>query len=182
MTTDVVDSRARSGTQSIRQSLGPATGNPVEQGYGSDVFLNISSLVPEPLTSGQYQLSYWQYVENAFDGIALAFLSEDMIDATTGGGFDEGALIAADRRAGGPSTTVFRSGTTDLTTLLLDQWVQYVVDIDLDNDSVDITYNGTTFHTGPWDLDGGGVEGLDGIDLWVSAGLEERVSTTTTSV
>ena len=90
---EVSDERAKSGSQSLKLTLNPDNGLPVNPGYGSDTFMDMAA----PVSSGRWQLSYDIYVPSEFDGTAHAFFSEGNLGM---GGFGFGMQLIADTRQG----------------------------------------------------------------------------------
>ncbi len=149
--TNIVDTIANGGTQSIEFATSP--------GYGSDTTLDLAA----PITSGQLILSFDLFQPTGFDGNAHIFLSRG---PTLTGTFDEGMHLFGDGTAG----TFFDSGSPT-TPLLIDQWVNVSVNIDLDADTATASYGGTEIFNGAWSNGGTAPTQFQGMNIWAAEGL-----------
>lgn len=152
--TNVVDTLNNGGSQSLEFSTNP--------GYGSDAYFDLA----DPITSGQLALSFDIYQPTGFDGRAHIFISR----GPTGAGppanvFHEGFHFQGDGTAG----TFFDSGSIT-TPLLLDQWVNVRVDIDLDANTAVASYGGTEIFNGAWNNGGTSPNQYQGVNIWASQG------------
>ena len=172
MANEVSSDFAFSGTQSLKQTIGPVQGNPVVAGYGSDLYMDLAS----PLTTGQWKFSYQIYVPTSFDGAAILFGSEGSIEE---GDFDVGMYLVADGTADFNEFLYSIDGGTPSTTphsLVRDEWVEVNSLIDLDANSVDVFYAGNILYSGTWDpqnstqpSDNDEVS-IGGLNFWVQGG------------
>lgn len=147
---NIVNTNANGGTQSIEFSTNP--------GYGSDTTLDLAA----PITSGKLVLSFDLYQPTGFDGSAHIFLSRG---PTLTGTFDEGMHLFGDGTAG----TFFDSGSPT-TPLLIDQWVNVLVNIDLDADTATASYGGTEIYNGVWNTGGASPTQFQGMNIWAAEG------------
>ncbi len=167
LTANVTDALAHSGTQSLEVSINPAVPNPIGvPGYGSDVFLDL----PADITSGQWNLSYWLHVPANFNGIGFGFFSEGSIGANV---FDYGMELIVD---GDPTSDIFvyTDGVQSFgRQLVRDTWVEVSALIDLDNNTLDVSYAGDSLFSGAWDPDPfvGDAPTLRGFNLWAQDGV-----------
>lgn len=150
---NIVDSMSNGGTQSLEFSTNP--------GYGSDSTLDLA----QPITSGQLALTFDIFQPTGFDGTANIFLSRG---PTLGGTFEEGLFLVGD----GTALTFFDTNSPT-TPLLLDQWVEVAVNIDLDADTVVATYGGTEIFNGPWNNEGASPVQFQGLNIWATGGALE---------
>jgi len=159
-TPDVSNAQASSGSQSLALSTTTAGA------YGSDVYVaNINN--GTAVTSGAWNLSYQMYIPSSFDGQLQMYISQGEMPTT----FEEGGWIQANNNAG--ASTINRASTVIGATpaaLLLDQWAEVSALIDLDNDTLELSYNGAVFHTGAWDVQNPGAPSIGGINFWVDNG------------
>jgi len=151
----VVDTIANGGTQSLEFSTNP--------GYGSDTTLDLAA----PITSGQLALSFDVYQPVGYDGNSHFFFSRG---PTLSGTFDEGLHLFGDGTAG----TFFDSGSPT-TPLLTDQWVNVMINIDLDANTTTASYGGTEIFNGAWNNGGGTPNQFQGINIWAAEGLNVAV-------
>ena len=167
---EVSTAQAFSGTQSL--ALSTATSGDDIGGFGSDVF--VANLNDTPITSGVWNLSYQLYVPSSFDGHVEMYISQGSIRDN----FEEGVFIRANNNVG-INPAINRLSFVDLgengrtpARLLLDQWVEINVLIDLDNNTVEISYNGSVFFTSAWDIQNpGGDIAIGGFNFWVDTGM-----------
>ena len=154
LTSDVSTAQAFSGTQSL------ALSTTTDGAYGSDVY--IENLDGAPITSGVWNLSFQVYVPNTYDGKVSLYQSQGAMPTT----FELGSLMEVDNAAG---AAVFKNGI-DSTTLVFDQWTKVEAVIDLDSNTLDISYGGTPFHSGIWDIDNPGSPSIGGLNWWAHGG------------
>ncbi len=141
--------QSHSGGQSLKLTLGPSGG-----GAGSDVYMNPSSIA----TSGQWELSYWLFSPADYTGDEFIFVSSGMMP----GDFRVGSFVVVnDSRV----KAVQGGATLGSAPLLVDQWGQVLANVDLDADTADVSYDGTSIYSGVWNRDGGPI-GIGGINLW----------------
>ncbi len=159
LTTDVVNNVAYSGEQCMAQTINGAEAN----GYGSDVY--IIDLDGAPVTSGTATVSYQLLIPQNFNGREFMWLSQGSMP----GAFIKGAAFIADNRAGQPAV-LYDEDSGDSAPLVFDRWAEVVADIDLDNDTVSVSYDGTVFHTGAWDDANTGTPSIGGMNAWVQDG------------
>ena len=132
---------------------------------GSDVFLDL----PADITSGQWNLSYWVHVPADFDGLGFGFFSEGPIGDFV---FDHGMELIVD---GAPISDLFiyTDGVQSFGhQLVRDAWVQVNALIDLDANTLDVSYDGDSLFSGVWDPDAliGDAPTLRGFNLWAQDG------------
>lgn len=157
----VSDAQALSGTQSLALSTVPATG-----AYGSDTY--IANLNGAPITSGSWVASVDMFIPSSFNGQLHMFFSQGAMPAT----FDEGAWVRVNNNAGQGNINRFNlvTGATPAA-LVYDQWSKLDLFINLDANTLGLSYNGVNFHTGAWDVQTpGGFIGIGGINFWVDSG------------
>ncbi len=159
LTPDVSNALALSGTQSLALSTN------VGGGYGSDVY--IGNLNGAPVTSGLWSLSFSTYVPGNFDGEAIFYESQGPMPTT----FERGARVRLNNLAGAASFDV--ESTPDSAPLVFDQWADIEMLIDLDNNTLDISYNGSPVHSGTWDNDNPGSPSLGGVNWWAQGGAAQ---------
>jgi len=116
----------------------------------------------DSVTSGQWTLRTMVYVPGTMEEVSYfivlnLFTHGDVFNRNWSSQvlFDGAANIVMDDDAEVTSTPV---------PLITDQWVELRYEIDLDNDSFEVFYNGQSFVTGPWAQ--GGELSIDAIDLW----------------
>lgn len=171
---EVSDEQANSGSQSLKLTLNPDNGLPVNPGYGSDTFMDMAA----PVSSGRYQLSYDIYIPSEFDGTAHAFFSEGNLGM---GGFGFGMQLIADTRQG---LMVFTDKEADSPTepvitdnsvpLVMDAWSSVISIIDFDANELAVNYDGQPLFRGQWDPDPDNALDLphfEGVNLWVQDGV-----------
>jgi hypothetical protein len=144
---NVTTAQAFSGSQSLELQSDGA-------GYGSDVY--IENLNGAPVTSGQWNLSFQTYLPTGYDGSLALYHSQGAMPS----GFAEGAFMVLR----GDSGFIDNAGSS--ASLVYNQWAEIELAIDLDNDTLAISYNGTQFHTGAWDTALTGTPSIGGIDWW----------------
>jgi len=160
LTPDVTDTQAYSGTQSLALPVNGAEGN----GYGADVFIH--QMNGETVTTGMWELSYQAYIPADFDGRQFMYISQgdpgppDFV-------FKTGVNIIAENVAGLPQVRV-EGG--EVTPLLLDQWAEISAMIDLDADTLEVSYNGTVFHSGTWQNSDLAAPQIGGMNAWATEG------------
>ena len=146
---EVSADRSYSGGQSLKLTLGPPGG-----GAGSDVYMNPSSKA----TSGKWELSYWLYLPSDYTGEAFVFASSGMMP----GDFRVGSFVVVN----GSGVHAVQGGSIlGSAPLLVDQWGQVLANIDLDADTAEVSYNGTSIYSGVWNRQGGPI-GIGGVNLW----------------
>jgi len=119
-TTDIVDTNASTGTQSIRFSSPVPNG-----GYGSDATLDLAA----PITTGQLRLTFDIFHSAGFTGNAFVFISRGATNAPDFR-FEQGISLVGDG-----STGMFQNEGSAPTGLLVDQWVPVTITIDLDTNT-----------------------------------------------
>ncbi len=162
-TTDVVNTLAYSGEQSMAQTLSGTELN----GYGSDTY--VVDLDGAPLTSGKWQLSYQLLIPQNFNGVEYMWISQGPMPTTFTAGMD---LIADNV---GNAAVFGDEASGDWTPLVFDRWAEVVAEIDLDADTVTVSYDGNVFHTGAWDVDATGTPAIGGMNVWVSADDDDTI-------
>ena len=171
LSADITAALAHSGTQSLMVSINPADPNPFDiPGYGSDVFLDL----PADITAGQWNLSYWLHVPADFNGIGFGFFSEGPIAE---GFFDHGMQLIVD---GDPIADLFvySDGVQSYgLPLMRDQWVEVNSMIDLDANTLEVSYNGDELFSGAWDPDAldGDTPTFRGLNLWAQDGSDGAI-------
>lgn len=154
LTADVVNTHASSGSQSLKFSTSP--------GYGSDSTLDLGA----PITSGQLSLSFDVFQTSTYDGNAHMYFSRG---ATLGNTFAQGMHFVGNGTAG-----TFKAGNAPTTALLVDQWVQVTLYIDLDAATAVATYGGTEVYNGTWMIDNPNPvvpTQYQGINIWADGGV-----------
>lgn len=172
MANEISTDVAFSGSQSLKQTIGPVAGNPVVPGYGSDLFMDL----PVKMESGEWMLNYQMYVPSSFDGAAVMLASEGFIAEAD---FDSGMFLVADGTTGFNEFFLSVDGgnpESTTSTLVRDQWTQVEAHINLDANTVDVSYDGISFYSGPWDptnaesTTDNNVQAIGGLNLWVQGG------------
>ncbi|MEE2734579.1 MAG: PEP-CTERM sorting domain-containing protein [Verrucomicrobiota bacterium] len=148
--TNVVNTRASGGSQSLEFSTNP--------GYGSDAYLDLT----EARHSGQWILSFDIYQPSEYDGTAHIYISRG---ATGSGVFQEGFHF----QGNGTTGRFYDSGSTQLS-LIQDRWVNVRVDIDLDANTAEARYGGDLFYIGPWNNGGNFPNQIQGVNIWAAEG------------
>ncbi|MCA9214337.1 MAG: hypothetical protein KDB27_14795 [Planctomycetales bacterium] len=163
--TEVSTDQARTGTQSLKQTLNDVDPNPFDiPGYGSDVYQDL----PSVHTSGVWDLSYWVYVPANFDGASILHLADNQVAGGDDLGF--GLQLVVDGSATFNEFLASQDGSTGTgVSLIRDQWVEVTASIDLDANTVLATYNGSSIFSGTWDP-GTDPASLGGLNLWVQGG------------
>ncbi|MCA9200608.1 MAG: hypothetical protein KDA87_23875 [Planctomycetales bacterium] len=170
LTTDVSAVQASSGSQSMRLAVNPIDPNPAGiTGYGSDVWAGLD----EPLTSGKYELGFNLYVPSRFNGINFNFISEGFVGPPDFN-FDYGAYLIAD---GVADVFKYQADIEVTTPLVRDAWTPVLASIDLDNNSVDVYYNGSLLTSNVWEPGDGDatVVSLQSINSWAQDGTTGAV-------
>lgn len=149
LTSDVSTTVAFSGTQSLELKSDAA-------GYGSDVY--IVDLNGAPVTSGQWNLSFQTYLPTGFDSHLALYQSQGAMPAD----FFVGAFPVLQ---GDNGVIVIEASSTPL---VFGAWAKVEMLIDLDADTLAISYDGTPFHSGAWDTDATGTPSIGGLDWWAA--------------
>ncbi len=145
--TNVSTAQAFSGTKSLElQSDGT--------NYGSDVY--IVNLDGAPITSGKWSLSFQTFLPTGFDSHVALYQSQGAMPAT----FELGAFPVIQGNNG-----VIVNGASS-TPLVFNAWTKFEMTIDLDADTLEISYGGTSFHSGVWDTDAPGAPSIGGLNWW----------------
>ena len=63
-----------------------------------------------------------------------------------------------------------QNGSGDTAPLVFGQWAEVKALIDLDNNTLNLSYNGTPFHSGVWDIDNPGSPSIGGLNWWADSG------------
>ncbi|MCA9218275.1 MAG: hypothetical protein KDB27_34640 [Planctomycetales bacterium] len=170
--TEVSNDFAHSGDHSMKMSLSDLDPNPESiVGYGSDVFIDMEGRV----RGGEYVISYWTYLPSDFNGANYAYFSEGSVGA---GNFDYGTQLVASGDI--DSFLYFVGGQAFGIPLIRDQWVEARQLIDLDENTVRITYGGDLLFDGLWDPDPltrDDVPQFWGVNFWVQDVKEGEVPT-----
>ena len=149
--TNVVNTRASGGSQSLEFSTNP--------GYGSDAYFDLT----EARHSGQWILSFDIYQPSEYDGRAHIFISR----GPTGPPhvFEEGFHFQGD----GTTGRFYDTGSTQLS-LVQDRWARVRVEIDLDANTAEARYDGSLFYIGPWNNGGNSPNQIQGVNIWAAEG------------
>ena len=161
----VTTEQARTGSQSLKQSLNPAESD----GYGSDVYHDL----PMVHSTGTWDLSYWVFVPSDFNGASIFHLSEATVESAilSGDDLDFGIQLVVDGSDTFNEVLVSQDGETGVgVPLIRNQWVEVAASINLDANTVTATYNGSSLFSGTWDpnpVDGSDVPTIGGFNMWV---------------
>ena len=164
LTSDVSTTFASSGSQSLKLSVNPIeVANP---GYGSDVWAGLDA----PISSGKFELGFNLFVPTRFNGINYNFISEGFVGPPDFN-FDFGMYLIAD---GVADVFAYSADVAATAPLVRDAWTPVLAEIDLDNNLVDVYYNGEHLITNTWDV---GVEpaSLQSINMWAQEGTTGAV-------
>ncbi len=157
LTTNIVNTRANGGTQSIE--FGAEAVPPAANQYGSDSTLDLGA----PETSGQLVFSLDIYQPTGFDARSNIFLSRGRTNAPDFN-FDPGMNLIGDGNTGLFSI----EGLATTTPILFDQWVSVLVNIDLDADTAVASYGGVELYNGQWNRGGATPTQYQGINIWAN--------------
>jgi hypothetical protein len=151
----VSTAQANSGVQSLALTLNPAD----DGSYGSDVYI-VALDNGTVLTSGSWALSYQMFVPSDYEGQLHMYISQGEMPTD----FRQGAWLLATE---GDVLQYNFGGTTPL---VLDEWAEVKLEVDLDTDTVTISYDGTPIYTGAWAIEGPPGPALGGINFWADGG------------
>jgi hypothetical protein len=122
--------------------------------------LGATDLVHEfDLAGGKWVVTAWQYVPSGSSGVTYFILLNTYSD---GGPYDWSIQTQYDMTAG--TVTPYSGAVGEPPRIVLDQWVQIKVVIDLDANTFEEYYNGAQIAAGVWDDDEHGA--LQAIDLF----------------
>jgi hypothetical protein len=170
----VSTAQAHSGTKSMQLSEGTGTLGGTSTGYGSDIYKNFANA--GVLTTGTYNLSYWQFVETGVDSVAFMYISTGRMPTTFqtgldlradtwgGSGVGVGMLVVQD--VGGQATLVAPPQN-----LVLGRWVEHSMTVNLNANTYSYSYDGiTVVPNGQWDTTPGDGVSLGGLNFWMQLG------------
>lgn len=126
-----------------------------------------ANLVHEYSVAGDRWLySAMQYIpSSSTNGTNYFILLNDYND---GGPYDWSVQLYFDLATGQVTSSLPQYGTMGTASIVRDQWVELLFDINLDANTVDEYYNGSLLASHPWD--DGGKNTLDAVDLYGGSG------------
>ena len=128
--------------------------------------LGTSDLVHEytGLTAGTWHYSAWQYIPSTFSGTTYFVMLNTYAD---GGPYNWSVQVNFDSATGLVSNDGTSGGTLPL---VLDQWVELRVEIDLFFNTQSFFYDGTLLYTGTWteEVSAGGALNIGAVDLFAN--------------
>lgn len=174
----VSTAQAHSGTRSMRLSEGTDTLGGQSTGYGSDVYRNFPGT---PISGKVVNFSYWQFIENSVDSVALMYISTGSMPNNFQTGLDLRAGTLNGNNSG-PNMFVVQD-VADTPTLIAQQpvvkgrWVEYNMTIDLIANKFNMSYDGANILSGAqWDTTPGDGITFGGIDFWMQLGNANGVN------
>jgi hypothetical protein len=180
----VSDTRAHTGTKSMRLSEGTDTQSGTTTGYGADVWKNF--LPAGGYTSGTVIFSYWQFIDPGVDSTAFMYISTGRMPTT----FETGLDLRADGGGqGGFGANMMLVAQTVGTTptlqaapvpLVKNRWVEHSMTVNLDTDRYSYSYDGVVLVNNlEWDRNpspSGAGAALSGINFWMQLGNANGVN------
>lgn len=176
----VSTAQAHTGTKSMRLSEGTDTLGGTSSGYGSDVYKNFAAV--GTISTGRYEFSYWQFMEQAVDSVAFNYITTGRLPTTFETGLDlrgdpingsgVGANLAIVAQDVGGTLTLIGSAP-----LVVGRWVEHKVDVNLATNLYTYSYDGNAIVTGQqWDRTPGNGVTLGGINFWMQLGNTDGVN------
>lgn len=160
VSSDVTNAFAQSGSQSLVLSTRNASTS-----LGSELVHQLYN--GSVITSGKWQFSLSTYVPSDFDG----FFGIDQYQTDVFSSVRIGASVNLDRRG---TTSEANSPGLGSVPLLVDQWADVEMIIDLDADTVDISYNGAPIGSSTWNFSGNPAPGIGSLYLRAAGGSVDR--------
>jgi hypothetical protein len=133
---------ASAGTVSDAVSLSPRNSIAVSQTFGDDAVHPFT-----PITSGAWTFTAQQYVPSGLDGLTYFILNNVYSHP---GPFQWAIEMHMDPATGMVNEQIHDPTGANAVPLVYDAWTEIRVEFDLDADTVDAYYNGTSIGSGTW--------------------------------